>query len=251
MKKELVRTQNYERFRTAISAVEQRGAPEACMLLVAGAPGMSKSIIVNRWAVEKKAVYLRAKVNWTPGRFLRELAELLGLDSGGGQKEVFARVVGAIGRQQCPLIIDEVQHCLSNGAKTLESVRDISDLTETIVVLVAGEDRVQAKIARYPQIASRIARVVEIGASTLADIEKACKELCEIPIAADLAAEIHRQTGGRMRDVINAIALVEQDSKRNGKSKATLADFQGKALVHDWQTRRPRGAPVTPAPQGR
>lgn len=251
MKKELVKTSNYERFRTAITAVERRGAPEACMLLVAGAPGMSKSIIVNRWAVETKAVYLRAKVNWTPSDFLKEVAELLGLDAGGRKKDVFARVVGAIGRQQCPLIVDEVQHCLDHGAKTLEAVRDISDLTETIVVLVAGEDRVQAKIARYPQIASRIARVVEIGPSTAADIEKACRELSEVEIGADLAAEIHRQTGGRMRDVINAIAHVEQDAKRNGKKKAVLADYAGKALVHDWQTRRPRGAGLTTTATGR
>jgi len=247
VKKELVKTSNYERFRTAISAVERRGAPEASMLLVAGEPGYSKSVIVNRWAIEAKAVYLRAKVNWTPGRFLSELAEDLRLDGGGRQKDVFARVISAIGRQQCPLVIDEVQHCLANGARTLEAVRDITDLTETIAVLVAGEDRVQMKIARYPQIASRIARVVEFTAATLSDVARSCHELAEIEIAPDLAAEIHRQSAGRMRYVIGAIAHVEQDAKRNSKKRVSLSDFAGKALVHDWQTRRPRGAA---APQG-
>jgi hypothetical protein len=41
-----------------------------------------------------------------------------------------------------------------------------------------------------------------------------------------------------MRDVINAIALVEHTAKRNGKKKVALADFAGKALVNNWQTRR-------------
>lgn len=240
MKKELVKTSNYERFRTAITAVERRGAPEACMLLVAGAPGMSKSFIVNRWAVETRAVYLRAKVGWTPSEFLKETAEVLRLDTGGRRKDVFARVVGAIGQQQCPLIVDEVQHCLEHGARTLEAVRDISDLTETLVVLVAGAEKVQARIALYPQIASRIARVVEIVPESAADIERICSGLAEVEVAADLAAEIHRQTGGRMRDVINAIAHVEQDAKRNGKKKVSLADYAGKVLVHEWQARRPR-----------
>jgi DNA transposition AAA+ family ATPase len=246
MKKELVKTSNYERFRGAVAAVERRGAPEASMLLVVGHPGVSKSIIVNRWAVDTRAVYLRAKVDWTPARFLGELAEEMRVESGGRRKEVFARVVAAIGRTQVPLIIDEVQHALANGARTLEAVRDITDLTETIVVLVAGEDRVPARIARYPQIASRIARVVEFHEASVDDVAKSCRDLAEVEILPDLVQEIHRQSGGLMRHVVNAIALVEQDAKRNGKRKVGAADFAGKALVVDWQAHR-RAQAASPA----
>lgn len=244
MKKELVKTSNYERFRTAITAVEQRGAPEASLLLVVGDPGFSKSIIVNRWAVESKAVYLRAKVGWTPNRFLIELAEDLRVDVSGRAKEIFARIVAVVGKRQMPIVIDEVQHTLINGARVLEAVRDISDLTETIIVLVAGEERVLPRIARYPQISSRIGKVVEFERASIEDVQRCCKELSEITIAADLAAEIHRQSGGRMRDVINAIAIIERAAKRSGSSHVKAADFAGKALVHDWQVRRPRAAGV-------
>jgi len=250
VKKELVKTSNYERFRTGITSVEQRGAAEASLMLVVGDPGFSKSIVVNKWAIESKAVYLRAKVGWTPSRFLTELAEELRLDTSGRMKEVFARVISAVGRQQVPIVIDEVQHTLANGARVLEAVRDISDLTETIVVLVAGEERVQAKIARYPQISSRIGKVVEFQAASMEDVERCCKDLADVTITRDLAEEIHRQSGGRMRDVINAIALVERAAKRSGANKVALADFAGKALVHDWQARRPRTAALHPS-QGR
>ena len=242
MRKELVKTSNYERFRNAISAVENRGAPEASMLLVAGDPGFSKSIIVNRWAVEQRAIYLRAKVGWTPSRFLAELAEELKVEASGRSKEVFARIVAAIGKEQMPIIIDEVQHTLADGARVLEAVRDISDLTETIIVLVAGEERVQLRIARYPQISSRILRMVEFHAASLEDVRRCCEELAEVTIADDLVEEIHRQSAGRMRDVINAIAAVEQSAKRNGKKKVALADFAGKALVNHWQQRRAKPA---------
>jgi hypothetical protein len=239
MKKELVKTSNYERFRTAITAVENRGAPEASMLLVAGDPGFSKSIIVNRWAVEQRAVYLRAKVNWTPRAFLRELARALNVDNTGRADGIFARVCAVIGKEQMPIIIDEVQHTLADRARVLEAVRDVSDLTETIVVLVAGEESVQQKIARYPQISSRILKMVEFHAASVEDVRRCCKDLPEdLDIAADLADEIHKQSAGRMRDVINAIALVEHTAKRNGKKKVALADFAGKALVNNWQTRR-------------
>ncbi len=245
MKKELVKTSNYERFKLGIKAVERRGAPEASLVLVVGDPGFSKSVVVNRWAIENKAIYLRAKVRWSPSRFLHELAEELRLDTSGRAKEVFGRVVAAVGRLQVPLVIDEVQHCLDNGARTLEAVRDISDLTETIVVLVAGEERVQAKIARYPQISSRIAAVVEFGPATTDDVARTCAELIEPEVALDLVEEIRRQSGGRMRQVINAIAVIEAEAKRSGKKKLTAADFVGRALVHDWQAslrRSPRSA---------
>ena len=244
MKKELVKTANYERFRAAITAVEQRGAPEASLLLVVGDPGFSKSIVVNRWAVEAKAVYLRAKVGWTPNRFLLELAEELRVDVSGGAKQIFARVVAVVGKQQMPIIIDEVQHTLINGARVLEAVRDISDLTETIVVLVAGEERLLPRIARYPQISSRIGKVVEFTAASIDDVARTCDELSEIKIDRDLAIEIHRQSNGRMRDVVGAIAIIERAAKRTGSRHVKAADFAGKALVHDWQTRRPRGAEV-------
>jgi len=242
MKNELVKTSNYERFRAAISAVEQRGAPEVSMLLVCGDPGFSKSIIVNKWAIDAKAVYLRAKTDWTPTRFLRELAFALGVERNGRSDEVFGRIVAAIAKSQSPLVIDEVQHTLPNRARTLEAIRDISDLTEIIVVLVAGEGRVLDRIALFPQIASRIHKVVNFEAASLDDVAACCSEMAEVEIAHDLVEEIRKQSGGRMRHVVNAIALIERAAKRSGKKKVAAADFEGKALVQDWQIRRQRSA---------
>ena len=239
MKKDLVKTSNYERFRTGITAVENRGAPETGMLLVIGLPGVSKSIIVNRWAVEVKAVYLCAAPLWTPTRFIDALAERLKVDASGRRQEVYGRIVGAIARARTPIVIDEVQRTLVNGALTLDAIRALSDLTETVVVLVAGDDGVLARIKRYPPIARRINRVVEFEEASLDDVALTCREKAEVEIADDLVAEIHRQSRGIMGHVINAIATVEYQCKRNGKRKATLADYHGKALVVDWQTQRP------------
>lgn len=230
---------NYERFRTGISAVESRGASEASMMLVTAPAGFGKSQMVDHWAVANQAAYLRAKVEWTPRYFMTELAETLKLDSRGRAKDVFGRIAGVLGGQQIPLVIDEVEHCLRDGAQVLEAIRDLSDLTEVIVILV-GMDQVQAKIARHAQISSRIAKVVELQPATPEDVAELCKQLSEVSIAADLAAEIHRQSGGRVREIMNAIATVEQTAKRNGNGAASLQDMAGQVLTHDWQARRPR-----------
>lgn len=230
---------NYERFRTGMTAVEKRGAAEASLMLVTAPAGYGKSQMVDYWAVQNGAAYLRAKVEWTPRYFMTELAETLKIDSRGKAKDIFARIAGVLGGQQIPLVIDEVEHCLRDSAQVLEAVRDLSDLTEVIVVLV-GMDQVQARIARHAQISSRIAKVVEFGPATPEDVTEFCKQLAEVDIDAALVAEIHKQSGGRVREIMNAIATVEQTAYRNGKKTANLQDMAGQVLTHDWQARRPR-----------
>lgn len=240
MKKQFVKNiSNYERFRTSISAVETRGASEASLMLVTGPAGYGKSGTVDQWAVQTGAAYLRAKVEWTPRYFMTELAEALKIDSRGRAKDVFGRVAGVLGSQQIPLVVDEVEHCLRDGAKVLEAIRDLSDLTEVVVVLV-GMDQVQAKIARHAQISSRVARVVEFLPATADDVGELCRALAEVRIAPDLIGEIHRQSAGRVREVMNAIATCEQQALRNGKTEVALQDMAGQVLTHDWQARRPR-----------
>ncbi|MDO8414168.1 MAG: ATP-binding protein [Gallionellaceae bacterium] len=240
MKKVFVKNiSNYERFRTGISAVEARGATEASLMLVTGPAGYGKSQTVDQWAVQNGAAYLRAKVEWTPRYFMTELAETLKIDSRGRAKDIFARIAGVLGGQQIPLVIDEVEHCLRDSAQVLEAVRDLSDLTEVIVILV-GMDQVQAKIARHAQISSRIAKVVEFAPATPADVTEFCKQLADVEIEPNLITEIYRQSAGRVREIMNAIATVEQTAARNGKKSVSLQDMAGQVLTHDWQARTPR-----------
>jgi DNA transposition AAA+ family ATPase len=239
VKKQFVKTSNYERFRTGISAVENRGAAEASLMLVTGEAGYGKSATVDQWAIQTGAAYLRAKVEWTPRYFMTELAESLKLDSRGRAKDVFGRIAGFIGGQQIPLVIDEVEHCLRDNAQVLEAIRDLSDLTEVLVVLV-GMEQVQARIARHAQISSRIAKVVTFMPATEDDVLITCNQLAEVKIANDLVMEIHRQSAGRMREIMNAIATCERTAHRNGTDKIALSDMAGQTLTHDWQARRPR-----------
>ena len=81
---------------------------------------------------------------------------------------------------------------------------------------------------------------IEFGPASLEDVGEFCKQLAEVQIDVDLVGEIHRQSTGRVREILNAIATVEQTARRNGKPSATLQDMAGQVLTHDWQARRPR-----------
>lgn len=239
MRKLFVRTSNYERFQAAVTAVENRGAAEAGMMLVFGQPGYGKSEVLTNWAVDAGAVFLRANVDWRPRYFLVELAKALAVDTRGNSEQLFNRLLAVIATQQIPLVIDEAEFTLSGQAAVLEKIRDFSDRTETMVVLVGMAD-IQKNIAKHQQISSRIAQVVEFAPASLEDVALACKQLAEVAIAPDLVAEIHRQSNGRMREVMNAIATVERVGRMNGLAQVDVAAVEGMSITHDWQARRPR-----------
>ncbi|MXR36740.1 AAA family ATPase [Craterilacuibacter sinensis] len=239
MKKQFVKTSNFIAFQNAIRAVESRGAAEAGMLLVTGEAGYGKSHTVGSWAEQTGAIYLRANQDWTPHYFMTELAKELRVDTRGPGEKLFNRLVAAMvnpGGEPTPLVIDEADHTLHHSAAVLEKIRDFSDRLEMMVILV-GMDQIQAKVSRHAQISSRIARVVSFGAATLQDISLTCDTLCEVKVEPALVAEILRQTGGRMREVMNAIAQVEGIALRNQIASIGMDAIGNRPLVHDWRCR--------------
>lgn len=243
MKRQFVQTSNSDRFRDAYKMLLGRGARESCFLLVTGEAGFGKSASVRAWATQPdvNAVFMRAKVDWTPHYFESEIANWLKVDQKGrgGAREFFGRLVAKLLHERSPIVIDEVEHCLRDNAAVLEHVRDITDITETPVVLV-GMDQVQPRIARHPQLSTRIADIVTFGAATEDDVGACCRALSEAEIAPDLVAEISRQARGRMREVLNAIALCEREAKKNKLPRIGLADMGNRPLTLNWQDRRPR-----------
>lgn len=243
MKPVFVKTSNYERFNNGMRVVEGRGAMEASMMLVMGRPGYGKSEMVERWSIQNAAIHLRAPVNWTPTAFMKALAEELRLDSSGFYKDIRPRVTGYLGRHQdTVIVIDELDNCMDAGAAVLEAVRDITDLTEIIVILV-GMEHAQSKLSRYPQIMRRISSVVHFQPATLEDVRAICTQKAEVEISEDLIREIHTQSRGLVSEIVNAIRIVERQAALNEQKKITLADMKNRDLIlNTWQAARTRPA---------
>ena len=236
MKDLFVKTSNYVAFEAGINKALSRGAMEATNMLVYGPPGTGKTENIDYWAVQNEAIHLRANEGWTPRQFMKELATKAGIDASGSGQALFERLLAYMVGTGTPLVIDEVNFCLADNAAVMEKIRDFSDRTETLVVY-AGDERVIPKIGRHAQIASRFAAVVEFKMATLADVRQLCDELAEVTIADDLVAEMHHKSGGRVRSVIDAIAVAERVGKKTG-GQVCLADCVGMELLFDWQTRR-------------
>lgn len=232
MKQVFVKTENAKRFRTEIVMLEKRGALEAGWLLVTGRPGEGKTKTLHNWAAEVGAVMLTAQANWTVTRMMEELAAKLGIEPVRGYQ---AKVAETIGAEDMPIIVDEAQFALHDSAACMEVLRGITDKSGTMLVAVTMDHEVP-RFNRREQIGSRFFRKCQFHESTLADVAAACEQLAEgVSIDADLVERIHRETGGRMRLVLNAISRVEQLAHHMKVATIGADAVAGIALCEDFQ----------------
>lgn len=236
MRDHFVKTSNYQAFEAGINKALSRGAMEATNILVYGPPGTGKTENIDHWATQNDAIFLRAKEGWTPRQFMGELAKTAGIDATGSGQALYERLLAFITQTGTSMVIDEVNFCLADNAAVMEKIRDFSDMTETLVVY-AGDERVIPKIGRHPQLKSRFSAVVEFKMATLDDVAMLCRELAEVEVAEDVVQEIFVRSTGRVRQVIDAIAVAERVGKKNG-GRVTLADLVGMEIMFDWETRQ-------------
>lgn len=234
MKKGFVITENFKRLNDAQKAVERRGAAEAGIVIIRGPYGVGKSEIVERWAVDNRAVFVRCKETWTKRALLDEVAQALGLDTRGRNSEVQSRIIGRLAVDMVPLVFDEADFLVRSTPALLECIRDITDVTGVPAYLV-GMERFGDRLARYGHIASRVNRIVEFAPLSLADVNTACEKLCEVALHPDVVAQLHEQTHGRMRLVLGAISNLEQWAAANGWKRIEPAHVKGKALCVEFK----------------
>ncbi|WP_375591747.1 AAA family ATPase [Chitiniphilus eburneus] len=211
------------------------------MLLVYGEPGLGKTSMLTRWATENGALLVTAQPDWTINEMLRQLAGTRpGIPQYHRSSETRAALIGYILQNQSPIVIDEADHVLARSG-LIEALRGISDLCQTPTVLV-GMTKLQSKLARHAQVASRIADTVMFQPVADSDVLLTCREMAEVQISRELALELARQAQGRMRLVLNGIARIEQFARVNGLAEVHLEDMRGAELAHDWQAARARAA---------
>lgn len=236
---EFVQTSGVKAYLAAVSKAQQRGAREASWIAVKGERGLGKTRTLMWWALRQNAVYLRFKADWTARWMLEELARELGLSADACRKQdLFTRIAMTIKAQQTIIVLDEIELLKVRGKiKLLETLRDLSDLTETEVV-IAGDEAGIGHVMRYDQFSSRVAAPAQFGLATEADIRLMCDKLAEVAIADDLAREILAQSAGYLREAKNAIAEVERWAAANGTKQVKLADVAGRALCAGRSRRR-------------
>ena len=248
-----VETRNYHRFMEGMDALDARGSEECRLVVVDGLPGLGKTTILARWATQESCLYLRAKVEWTPYWMMAELLGDASVMAPRGhearfraclemlrQRRSLARATGA----QFAVVIDEADY-VSCHSRLVDAIRDLVDLSEVPFILV-GMGRIRDNLTRHPQTASRISRYVRFEPADLNDVEQFLAAKCEVPVAPDLAAFVHRATGGFNRELLEAIKSIERFGHRNPPAGAglTAREMSGQHLINDRKSGQPIAVPA-------
>lgn len=238
MKKGFVKTENFKRLAEAQKNVERRGAREAGLVLIKGHYGIGKSELTERWAADSGWVFVRATETWSVRGMLDDLAAKLGISQAGNAKEIQGRIIGKLAVTMIPIIVDEADFLLKGrGTRTtanmLEALRDITDMTGVSCFLVGMKD-FPAKVSVHGHIASRVAAIIELLPLSIQDVKATVAQKSDVGMDDELIAEVHKQSEGRMRLILNAIANIERWAQANSWTSVTAAQLKGKPLCTEF-----------------
>ncbi|SDR15977.1 ATP-binding protein [Pseudovibrio sp. Tun.PSC04-5.I4] len=248
MRNDFVKTSNVQRFLNALTALTERGAQEACLVVVDGLPGLGKTTTLKNWVGQTGSIYLRAKKEWTPSWFMTELLETMGVHPPHAFQKKYCKALEELSgrrdtagneRKTFGLVIDEADHVSSKSA-ILETIRDISDMIELPVILV-GMGKVNDNLTRFPQVASRVSQKVRFEKCSQGDVRGLIDGRCEVRVADDLLKLVHKVSGGYNREILEAIANIERHGFLNppGEEGLTMREMAGVAIINDRSSNRP------------
>lgn len=249
MKHTFVETSNFRRFLAALSRLDDRGAQEACIVVVDGKPGLGKTATMNRWMTQTGSLYLRAQRGWDYSWFILEVLNELGVqDPPRGRRARFELAISLMGSRAesaaaagrvFGLVVDECD-LVSGKPEVMEAIRGFSDLQSMPTVLV-GMGKLRDNLRRFPQIESRAPNKVEFLPATIEDAAALVRGLCEVPVADDLIALVWKLSKGFSREMVDAIKAVERFGFRiePGAQGVTVADMAGQPIMNNRETGRP------------
>ncbi|HBS22676.1 MULTISPECIES: ATP-binding protein [Thalassospira] len=247
MRLKFVNTQNVKKLMAGMAAIEQRGAGEACLVVVDGSPGLGKTENISYMAAQNASVFVRAKREWTPNWMLGELLEACGVQAKPQSFERKYRLLVETLSMQAKTAADNgemffvgIDECdyICRSDKMLSTIRDLSDFVEIPFVLV-GMGKVRDSLTRFPQVTSRVGQYVRFEKLTPEDTEKVVRELCEVKVKDDLIALLHEKANGYIREVKEGIAHIERFGKMQDSTEIGVAEMNGQVLLNDRATSRP------------
>lgn len=233
MKLRYVKTSNHERFMAGLAAMRNRGASEACILLLMGDPGTGKSCTVDNWGSEQQAIYIEGMPGMSLPYVWDYLSDQTGI-KGGSKFDRFKLMVEYFKRTRQPIILDEAQHGLPNKAECIETLRRLAEQAGSILVLVCHtSERHRFGEHRLAHIATRISSVTELKPANREDVGLYLRTLCEVGVDDDVVATAHEQSRGWFRLMANATITLERIAAKLGKTHLAAADIKGIRLCED------------------
>ena len=238
MRNKIAQVNNIRLLTAAGRALSTRDIGVPGIGLIWGPTGFGKSTAAAWFAIRTNAVYVRAMATWTPTAMLAAIMHELDAKPLPRCAAMIEFIVGALAREGRPLFVDEADY-LAASAKLLDSLRDLHDMSTVPLILIGMKD-FQRRVMHREQIAGRVSQWVEFQAADFKDARILADEVCEVRIADDLLARLHRATGGSMRGMVVGLSRIEGFAREHGLQKVSETDWGERAFVLSQAPKAPK-----------
>lgn len=239
MRHEMAMTKNVRRFLGAVRELTQRGPGLEGMGLLGGEPGEGKTTTLAYVCNQMNGVYVRANACWTVTSMLSEVCHELGLPRQRMKHPMINAITHALLVEPRPIFVDEADYLL-RSTDMLDTLRDIYDMVPGACVILVGMEDLAASVRGNGRFARRITQWVEFSGLDCADAAIVAKTVCEVGVADDLVAHLHRETRGNIGRMVVGLSRIESLARANGMDLLDLAAWGERELFYDQKLRTKR-----------
>lgn len=234
MRYELAKTKNVRKFLAVMNDLRIRPMGVEGMGILWGKPGEGKSTILAYATNIFNGIFIRAKRSWTMTSLLEAIIiELRGVPGRRrSQMEDWIEKRLMESRENRIIFVDEADYLFSRNMASndmLDVLRDIYDMTGT-PILLAGMENIARRIQEEGRFARRITSWVEFQGIDLDDARIVADTLCEVGVADDLLAHMHRECKASIGNIVPALSRIENLGKTTGIETVDMAAWGDRPL---------------------
>ena len=220
-----VHTENVKEFLNVAGRLNRVEAGVPGMGLVHGKKGLGKTSAAINYASQKanRAVYARAKREWSYTWMMDELLIEMGVTPLRGCKAKFDALVAALVEQPRLVIVDETNLMPD---RLLETLRGVHDLTHNPFLFV-GHEGINDRLLCLGPFFDRLLYKVELKPLSLDDLKTYCAEALEVSINAEALEAVLKAAGGNFRRSVVYLKSLEDKAKLGGIKCITGETLRG------------------------
>ena len=207
------------------------------MAVLYGPSGFGKSTVAAYLSNKFRAYYVECKSVWTKKALMENILKVMGIIPGRTVADMLDQICEQLAKSGRPLIIDEMDHIVEKVA--VEVVRDIYEGSRAPILLI-GEERLPAKLAKWERFHGRILEWVAAPAADLQDAKILADFYCDgLDVSDDLLSAIHAKSKGSVRRIVTNLDRVREEAGNQGLKSMSMKEW-GKREIWAGEAPQPR-----------
>jgi len=212
MKSTFAMTKNVRRFMAGMEILRTPIKGKYGLMLAYGPPGCGKTEIGDWYNSQHSFPYVRALKTSTHRSILSDLVGSLKEVPTFRTNTLFEQVLNILDEFSPPIIIDEVDYLVKSDV--IETIRDISDMTNVPIVLM-GMENLDGRLRSYRHLYDRIRAVVKLELFDEEEIRNLAEQICEVNIDDSGIRFIKHHGQGKLRLTVSWFGQAESIVKHN------------------------------------